>query len=145
MSSAKMLVTVFVTSQVRRRVERMNSPVAAEGASPCASAATRCPATTARPSPAARRTSACPEPSCVTDGPTAGTGGTSLPSCALRPGRTRRRVNHPSFGAEMVRALLRPTGATTGRTAPTAAMKWTAVSPQPSVFLQIMHKMLHKC
>lgn len=94
--SAEALISVFVTSQVGCCVEKMNSPAAADGASPCfsaataqttaARAATRCPATIARPSPAGRRTSVCPPPSCVTDGLTAGTGGTSLGSCAIRLG-----------------------------------------------------------
>lgn len=134
-------VTVTLTSQVSHCVEKMNSPATPDGASPCASAATartnvataatRRPATTAPPSPAGRQTSACPKSSCVTDGLTAGTGGTSLGSCAVRRGRTCSHVNRPSFGAGAVSAFLTPGGVTTRRTAPMAAMKSTAVSSQP--------------
>lgn len=91
--SAEMLVTVFVTSQISCCVEKMNLPAAADAASPCFSAATvrtsavtaamRCPATTARLSPAGRQTSVCPETNCVTDEWTAGTAGTSLGSCVV--------------------------------------------------------------
>lgn len=118
----------------------MNSPAAADGASPCftaatarttvVTAATRCPATTAAPSPAGPQTSACPGASCVTGRPTAGTGATSLGSCVLRLDRTCRRVNPPSFGAETVGAFLTPGGVTTRWTALTAATKSTVVSPQ---------------
>lgn len=153
MFSAEKLVLLFVASQVCSCVGKMNSPAAADGAFPCfsaatarttaATAATRCPAPTARPSPAARRTSACPGRSCVTGRPTAGTGGTSLGGCAVRPARTCTRVRPPSFGAETVGASLRPLGVTTRWTAPTAAMRSTVVSPQVSqlstiVFLQVM-------
>lgn len=91
--SAEMLVTVFVTSQISCCVEKMNLPAAADAASPCFSAATvpttavmaamRCPATTARLSPAGRQTSVCPETYCVTDKWTVGTAGTSLGSCVV--------------------------------------------------------------
>lgn len=120
---------ISLTPQVSRLAEKMRWPAAAGGASPCISAATAW--TTAAPSPAGRRTSACPGSGCATGRQTAGTGGTSPRSCApLRLGRTRGRVGRPSSCAGTASASPTPGGVTTPGTAPTAAMSSTVVSPQ---------------
>lgn len=130
-----------VSLQVTPDVKMMNSPAAMHAAYPSVFSATvrttvvtgvtKLPVRTAPPSPAGRRTSACPETRSAMGDRSAETAGTSLRNFVLFldcMGRCLAPVRLLSFSVETVSASLSPGGVTTWPTVLTAVMRKTVVS-----------------